>query len=180
VNRRWAQSVFGYTAILALGGCASIVSGRQAEVAFESHPSNAQVVIRDRAHREVASLKTPGVVSLKRNRRFFMPARYVATIEAPGYEPAHVPLRSTVNPWILGNVIFGGIPGFVVDTATGALWTPRQSLIHQQLVPCDGMQPDFYGPIGAAPSDANGKAELGSGVPLTRPAATPIVDNELP
>ena len=70
-----APSTVGFAALVALGGCASIISGRQAEVAFDSYPSNAHVVIRDNAGREVSSLKTPGVVSLKRNRRFFMPAQ---------------------------------------------------------------------------------------------------------
>jgi hypothetical protein len=129
------QSIFGACALVALSGCASIISGRQAEVAFDSSPSTAHVVIRDNAGREVASLKTPGVVSLKRNRRFFMPARYIATFEAPGYQPADVAIRSTINPWILGNVIVGGLPGLIVDTATGAIWMPRRSQIHQQLVP---------------------------------------------
>jgi hypothetical protein len=129
--------VFGCAALLALCGCASIVSGRHAEVAFDSYPSNAHVAIRDTAGRQVAALQTPGVVSLKRNRRWFMPARYTATIAAPGYQPASVRLRSTINPWILGNVVVGGLPGLVVDTATGAAWMPRRTEIHQQLVPLD-------------------------------------------
>jgi len=144
MKRIRAQSAALFGALTMLTGCASIINGRQAEVAFDSHPSNAQVVIRDKAGREVAALKTPGVVSLKRNRRFFMPARYVATVEAPGYQSAQVPLRSTLNPWILGNVVFGGIPGLVVDTATGAAWKPRQTLIRQSLAPLNHSQPISY------------------------------------
>lgn len=135
-----APSAVGLAALVVLSGCASIISGRQADVAFDSYPTNAHVSIRDTAGRQVASLETPGVVSLKRNRKFFLPARYTATIEAPGYEPARVPLRSTVNPWILGNVVIGGIPGLIVDTATGAAWRPRRADIHQQLAPLYGPQ----------------------------------------
>jgi hypothetical protein len=40
-----------------------------------------------------------------------------------------------VNPWVLGNVVIGGIPGLVVDNATGAAWRPRRSEIHTQLMP---------------------------------------------
>jgi hypothetical protein len=43
-----------------------------------------------------------------------------------------------MNPWILGNVIFGGLPGLVVDNATGAAWQPRQKEIHRELTPLDG------------------------------------------
>ncbi len=122
-------------AVTCVSGCASIVSGRYADVAIDSYPSNARVMIRDTQGRSVASLQTPGVVSLKRNRRFFLPARYTATIESPGHQPAHVPIRSTLNPWILGNMVIGGIPGIVIDSATGAAWRPRNSEIHRQLAP---------------------------------------------
>jgi hypothetical protein len=40
-----------------------------------------------------------------------------------------------VNPWILGNVIIGGIPGLVIDNVTGAAWKPRDTDIYQELMP---------------------------------------------
>jgi hypothetical protein len=119
-------------------GCASIISGRHAEINIDSYPSNAHVVIHDNEGRQVAALETPGVVTLRRNRHWFLPAKYTATIEAPGYAPAEVPLRSTINPWIIGNIVIGGIPGLVVDNATGAAWKPKQSEIHTQLTPLGG------------------------------------------
>ena len=122
-------------------GCASIISGRHADVAIDSYPTNAHVVVHDNDGRAVASLNTPGVVNLKRNRRFFLPARYTATIEAPGFEVAQVPIHSTVNPWILGNIVIGGGLGLIVDSATGTAWQPRQKEIHRELVPLDG--PEF-------------------------------------
>ncbi len=78
------------------------------------------------------------MVSLKRNRRWFLPARYTAVIDAPGYEPTFVPIHSTINPWILGNVVIGGIPGLIVDNATGAAWRPSEPEIHRQLYPVAG------------------------------------------
>ena len=137
-TRQLTLFVFGVAAIVSLVGCASIISGRHAEVAFDSYPSSADVVIHDNDGREVANLRTPGVVSLRRNRHYFMPARYTATIASPGYHPAQVPIRSTVNPWILGNVVIGGIPGLIVDNATGAAWKPKRSEIHRQLEPLNG------------------------------------------
>src|SRR6478735_5116625 len=111
-------SVIGLAICSLLTGCASIISGRNAEVAIDSYPSNAHVVIHDNNGRQVASVNTPGVVSLKRNRRYFLPARYTATFEAPGYAPTEVPIRSTINPWIIGNVAVGGAVGLIVDNAT--------------------------------------------------------------
>jgi hypothetical protein len=131
-------SVICLVGCLICTGCASIISGRHADVSIDSYPTNAHVVIHDNKGREVTSLNTPGVVSLKRNRRFFLPARYTAVIAAPGYEAAEVPIRSTVNPWILGNIVLGGLPGLIVDNATGAAWQPRESQIHRQLAPLGG------------------------------------------
>jgi hypothetical protein len=122
-------------AICCLSGCASIISGRNADVAFTSNPSNAHVAVRDEAGREVAELHTPGVAKLRRSGKYFKPARYTATIEAPGYLPAEVPIRSTANPWLVANVVVGGLPGLVVDGATGAAWKPSPSEVHQDLVP---------------------------------------------
>src|SRR6185436_1773389 len=99
---------------------ASIVRGRKADVAIDSYPTNAHVTIRDDDGRQVATVTTPGVVSLKRNRRYFLPARYTATVEAPGFATSEVPILTTVNPWIVGNIVVGGIPGLIVDNATGA------------------------------------------------------------
>ncbi len=132
------SSVIVLAACSLLTGCASIISGRKADIAFDSYPSNAHVVIRDNYGRPIASLNTPGTVSLKRNRRYFLPARYTATIESPGFAPAEVAIRSTVNPWILGNIVIGGIPGLIVDNATGAAWQPSRSEIHTQLAPLGG------------------------------------------
>jgi uncharacterized protein YceK len=132
------SSVIVLAACLLLAGCASIISGRSADVAIDSYPSNAHVIIHDDNGRQVATLTTPGVASLKRNRRYFLPARYTATIEAPGYAPAEVPIRYTVNPWIAGNIVVGGIPGLIVDNATGAAWKPKEPEIHRQLAPLGG------------------------------------------
>ncbi len=133
-----ASIVVALSACALSTGCASIISGRHADVSINSYPSNAHVVIRDNEGRQVASCNTPGTVSLKRNRRYFLPARYTATVEAPGYAPTEVPIHSTVNPWIVGNIVVGGIPGLVVDNATGAAWEPSQSEYHTQLAPLSG------------------------------------------
>ena len=43
-----------------------------------------------------------------------------------------------MNPWIIGNIVVGGIPGLIVDNATGAAWEPKCSEIHTQLAPLGG------------------------------------------
>jgi hypothetical protein len=119
------------------------MSGRHAEVAINTNAPNARVVVRDKRGQHVASLHTPATVTLRRKDKLIFPARYTATIEAPGYQPASVPIRSTINPWILGNVVIGGIPGLVVDNVTGAAWRPRHSDIYQELAPIDHGEPTY-------------------------------------
>src|SRR5262249_56693642 len=121
--------------------CASIMSGRYADVSVATNPAGAHVAIHDDVNREVASFTSPGVAKLRRNRKFLMPARYTATIESPGYQTAKVPIHSTANPWIFANVILGGVPGLVVDGATGAMYQPSPSKIQQDLAPIPGSPP---------------------------------------
>jgi hypothetical protein len=163
--------------VLAVGllpaGCASIINGRNADIAIDSYPTNAHVIIHDNDGRQVASLDTPGVVSLKRNRRYFLPARYTATIEAPGYAPTDVPIRYTVNPWIAGNIVIGGIPGLIVDNATGAAWKPKESEIHRQLSPLGVPTQEMYSsnqpPATSAPEQ---DTRIASRPPQTSPQTT--------
>jgi hypothetical protein len=131
-------------AALTACGCASIISGRHAEVAINSYPPDAEVQVRDEQGRTVAAGRTPAVVSLKRGDGFLKKAKYTATIEKPGYSTAHVPINSTVNPWILGNVIFGGIPGLVIDPYTGAMWQPTPTAINEELQPSSRPGPEIY------------------------------------
>jgi hypothetical protein len=125
-------------AALTLAGCASIVSGRRSDVAFNTYPPGAHVAIRDRRGQQITSFNTPGVANLKRQGRFFMPAHYTAIISAPGYQTSQVPIGSTLNPWILGNILIGGVPGIFIDSATGAAWKPKRSEINQHLAPLSG------------------------------------------
>lgn len=122
-------------AALLLSGCASIISGRTATVQIDSNPSDAYVVIHDKHGKQVLTTHTPASVELRRKDRFIWPAKYTATIEKPGYEPAIVPINSTLNPWVIGNVVFGGPIGLVVDSATGAGWKPKVASIQSDLEP---------------------------------------------
>jgi hypothetical protein len=120
---------------LALAGCASLVSGRRADVTVHSNPPNAAVVVHDKHGQTVAQTTTPGVVSLKRGDGPFRRAKYTATIAKPGYQTAQVPIGSSLNPWTAGNIVFGGVPGLVVDPYTGAMWKPKPSEISLNLNP---------------------------------------------
>lgn len=127
---------FTCTATLVVSiGCASIISGRTATVALNSNPQDAQVVIRNKRGEEVLTTRTPATIELKRKDRFIWPARYTASFEKPGYEPRTVAINPTINPWIVGNVLAGGVIGLAIDNATGAAWTPKVASLEPNLEP---------------------------------------------
>lgn len=129
-------------------GCATIVSGRHSDVTVVSNAPNAQVTIYDRQGKEVTSVNAPSVVRLKRGDGM-MPARYTATVEAPGYESEQVAIKSKLNPWMWGNVAFGGLVGLVIDDMTGALWKPEKDTVAVQLEPAaiPGQALQYHQPV---------------------------------
>lgn len=127
--------ILGASTALLAAGCATLVSGRHADVAIHSNPSDAHVTVRDRRGRTVAEATTPAVVPLKRGDGFFRKARYTATIEKPGYASAQVAIDSKLNPWVAGNLAFGGLVGLAVDPYTGAMWKPNPNEVQLDLLP---------------------------------------------
>lgn len=128
----------GLVALLSLG-CATVMNGRHAEVAIKSQPAGARVSVQNEKGETVATSKTPGRVTLKRSNGLFRKApRYTAFIEKPGYETTQVSINPKWNPWILGNVVLGGVIGLAADSATGAIWRYSPDEIDQPLSPLSG------------------------------------------
>jgi hypothetical protein len=156
--RRYVLISCGMAILSITPGCASVMSGRHADVTVYSNVPNARVAIRDKHGKQVASTDAGSTVVLKRKDKWVFPAKYTATVEAPGYQTAEVPISSTVNPWVLGNVAFLqlGLVGLAVDNATGAAWMPTDSTYYQELTPIGPAYGAAYGPaFSAAPPPAS-------------------------
>ena len=143
-----ARGVLGGVALCAAAasGCATVVSGRTADVAVHSVPPEASVTVRDAEGAVVANTVTPGTVTLRRGRSWMRPARYEATFEKPGYEPTVAPIETTFNPWSLANIVAGGGIGIGVDAVTGAMWKPKASAVETTLARVDGEYPSGGSP----------------------------------
>ena len=60
---------------------------------------------------------TPAVIELKRKQ-----SNIVIRFEKKGYEPVEIALRRSVDSWVWGNVVFGGIIGLAIDFSDGAAY----------------------------------------------------------
>ena len=123
-----------FTAVLALTGCASIVSNSKWPVRIDSNPSGQLVTVKNSTGATVSSGTTPLMVDLKSGDGYFGKAAY--TIETGG---GVTRLDPSFNWWYAGNIVFGGLIGMlIVDPLTGAMWRLPETVI--------------IGPGGAAPS----------------------------
>jgi hypothetical protein len=117
-------------------GCASVISGREADIAIKSNPPRAHVMIQNEKGETVATSTTPTKISLKRSNGIFKKApRYAAVIQKPGYQTAKVKIDPKLNPWVFGNIALGGVIGLAADSATGAIWNYAPNDIDQSLEP---------------------------------------------
>ncbi|WP_413533022.1 PEGA domain-containing protein [Empedobacter brevis] len=103
--------------LFSLTSCATIISGSKQNVSFTSNPSKATVYINES---EIG--KTPIETKLERKKN------YNVKIVLEGYEPFETKLTKKFNAWYIGNILFGGIIGLVIDPITGAMFklTPQQ------------------------------------------------------
>lgn len=104
-------------------GCASIVSKSSYTVLVESTPPGADIRIRNRGGLVQYQGKAPITLSLKASDGYFRSAGYVVEASMPGHTNATASMDATMDPWFVGNILFGGLIGFlIVDPATGAMW----------------------------------------------------------
>jgi hypothetical protein len=119
---------------LVISGCASIVDSGDKSVRISSNPVGAKVSIYDKRDNLVIVQTTPTIVTLKRHREFFVPENYKIICELPNHNKEETSVKSVVNPWYLGNVVFGGLIGIlIVDPATGAMWVLDKNEINFEL-----------------------------------------------
>ncbi len=111
-------------------GCASIVGKTMHPVTVNSKPDQADISIVDEAGKTVYTGKTPTTVTLPGGDGYFHGKDYTITFSKTGFEKHVVTIQRDVSAWyILGNILFGGLIGwFIVDPATGAMWTLQEDV----------------------------------------------------
>ena len=101
----------GFLALLVCSsGCATIVTGggEDQSVRVASTPRGADVYVDDQHVGQ-----TP--MSLRLTRK----DDHMVRVQKAGYASYEKHVKSGFNPWMIGNVVFGGIIGIVVDAVSG-------------------------------------------------------------
>ena len=119
-------------ALLALPGCASLLSSRDQPIAVETTPPGAHcLVLRSGAKiAEIAS--TPATIVLRKS-----PLNLVFLCDKPGYQSASSVNGSDVSSGSVASAVLWGGTGWAVDSMTGTAnsYQPRVSLALTALPP---------------------------------------------
>lgn len=108
-------------------GCATIVSGSEQDISIRSNPAGAMVLLDG-----MQLGTTPLMTDLKRKKR------HTIKIQKDGYLEETRSTKRGFNWWYVGNVLFGGIIGLIVDPCTGAMYKIDPDEINATLVPQEG------------------------------------------
>lgn len=109
--------------VAVLSGCSSIVSKSDYAVAISSSPESANFFVTDKYGQEIHSGLTPETITLSSSSGYFSGASYTIKFTKEGYPDKVFTLRSDIDGWYFGNILFGGLIGMlVVDPATGAMY----------------------------------------------------------
>ena len=66
---------------------------------------------------------SPATMTLSASDGYFKKAEYQVTVNAPGVEPQVRTVNFKLDGWYIGNLVFGGLIGFlVVDPLSGAMY----------------------------------------------------------
>ncbi|WGK63947.1 hypothetical protein [Croceiramulus getboli] len=93
-----------------------------------------QITIAGKKGVVVYTGNTPADLKLKAGDGFFSKASYQVQFEKEGYETKIVPVEFKLDGWYIGNLLFGGIIGFLIDDpATGAMYKLETEFLNETL-----------------------------------------------
>ena len=95
--------------VFLLVGCATIVNDNFVDVPIETNPQGATITYGGK------TFTTPCTLEIPRGEE----RSIEITIEKPGYKPVNVRLERSLDGWLWGNILTGGLIGLAVDFISG-------------------------------------------------------------
>ena len=115
--------------LIFMSSCASIVSDSDYIVNIRSEPQGANFIIKDRNNIEVERGKTPANIILESGDGYFKKSKYNIKYSKTGYSDQHKQLNAKLDPWYYGNIVIGGLIGFlIIDPVTGSMFKLPKSI----------------------------------------------------
>lgn len=111
MKRMHLTALLAAGAVATLSACATLVTGRDQLVSFNSNPAGATVSVDGRVLGE-----TPLSLALQKR------ANQRLVFKKDGFTPVEMSLDTTVNPWFFGNILIGGLLGSTTDGASGSVY----------------------------------------------------------
>jgi len=111
------RKVMALFVVLALPGCASIVTGTSHTMAVSSEPEGATCKL-ERGGETIGYVnQTPATASFSKSSKTIV----VSCDKDQKTFAGNSTVDPSIQPWILGYVLLGGIVGIVVDASSGAV-----------------------------------------------------------
>lgn len=99
--------------LASLSACASIVSDNDSTTYISTEPEEARCELHGQDFKRVVN--TPTSITLPADA-----APITVACNAEGFQTTTAELDTSMDGWIVGNIIFGGLIGFAIDAARGA------------------------------------------------------------
>jgi len=133
-------AVAALTVPILLSGCASITHGSNQDIEIMSTPAAAQIEIATTAGMVAYSGTTPATAKLQRKNE------YKVTISLDGYAEEEVWISKSTDGAVWGNIICGGIIGFIIDFSSGAAYrlSPDEINVSMVTASLDGKTHETY------------------------------------
>lgn len=114
-----------------LSGCATIVSGKNQQLSFQSTPDGVTVAVNGRAIG-----KTPLSAMLPKK------SDQMIEFKKDGYQTITMPLTTHWDGWFWGNIVLGGLIGSAADLITGSVheYVPSQYFVTLQPVQASSLE----------------------------------------
>lgn len=115
--------------VIFIAGCASILSKSMYPVTINSHPDEANILVKDERGLQIYKGQTPATLTLSAGEAYFHAKSYTVTFSKPGYEEQTAVIKAGLDGWYIGNILFGGLIGIlIVDPLTGAMFSLPKEL----------------------------------------------------
>ena len=119
--------------------CSTIMNGDKDQMKVDSKPADAIILVDG-----IEIGRTPAMLNLKRGET------HIIEIKKEGYETYRLQTSKSITGWFWGNLVCGGIIGFVIDLATGNAYDIDPGIVTATLSKDTGMlenyrMPDFQG-----------------------------------